>query len=651
MNIIGKIVVPALVGAAVRMRYTRKSTEQADRQVASHEQQYAACDNVFGPIPPACRHLWFRDDKSGTTFERPDFEAMLAVCLANPQTGRHRGIIEIYDHSRWGRPVKKNDLGKIVGVDIKAFFRYMYRLEDAGWDVVFSTGTKSEDELVTFLLDGIEIFMAGQKSHNLSRDVARGRLDWLRKGRWMGGPPPFPSKRIHPATGEELPPGTRAFNGGSLLAPDQAKVPHWIRVAEMVHDGQSLVAAAEDFELHRVPNYMAGRTKDGRLPRWSYVHIKKILTNPALIGELHHEYVDAETGEVKTEIIQAAWEPIVPVELFRAVNRKFEAKADAQVRRRHRQGVSSYIVPLMCARCGTYLSGVDTPKKNGGVNRRYRHQSSAAPMAAAMRDRIVAAGCRAWQIDADEVEEAIRDLIAEERGSPGFAERLDALLADQVDYSARAERKVSDGEMILRRNEAEQREMVRLMGQGRAAGLSDTMFLERLRNLQVQHAEASRALEDARASQKALVTYREDVRHLFDETRAILNRWENGDIPDRQAILSWWVDHVLIDFVEVERTPMNQRQRESAALGQRSARRQLIVFLATAPNCGLELELPPPHWNQKQVGHRTWRRVEIRTSPQSPASEESETLRSPSALADSCHNDGRKTVRSGGCTR
>src|SRR4028119_1345841 len=105
--------------AAPRIRYTRKSTEQADKQVASHEQQYNECDRNFGPVPDGCRDLWFRDDKSGTTFKRPAFMRMVEFCMSHPQADGARGRIEVYDHSRWGRPVKKDDRGKIVGVDIK----------------------------------------------------------------------------------------------------------------------------------------------------------------------------------------------------------------------------------------------------------------------------------------------------------------------------------------------------------------------------------------------------------------------------------------------------------------------------------------------------------------------------------------------------
>jgi hypothetical protein len=521
-------------------------------------------------------------------------------------------------------------------------------VESAGWDVVFTTGDKSQDELASFLKDGIEIFMAGQKSKNLSREVIRGRLAWLRKGRWMGGPPPFPAKRINPETGHDLPPGTRTHNGGSLLATDPAKLPHWIQAAQMILAGASLVGVADTFDKLGIPTYLTGRTKDGRVPRWSYQHTRKILTNRALLGELHHTDYDEE-GTKRVEVFRAAWDPIVPVDLFQAVQDKLQAADRSKVRRRKKGGVSSYVVPIMCARCGASLTGVDTEKQGGGVNRRYRHPSPGAPVNREVRDRMRAAGCRAWQVDAGEIETALRDLIAAERGSPGFMERLDSMLADRLKYTDAVERKVEDAAATLERIEGEQRNAVRLMTTAQAKGLSEDLFFEYLQRLEAQHTEAKRILAEALAAQEAVTTHRDDVRRLFDETRAILDRWENGDVADRQAILTWWVDHVMIDFEEVERIPKGRVQRQSANLGQRSARRRLIVFLSTLPTGGVQLELPAPR-KRTHVGHRTWERVEVRTTPQAQSSGESETSRSPNESEDHRRKNKSKTAGSACCT-
>lgn len=173
-------------------------------------------------------------------------------------------------------------------------------------------------------------------------------------------------------------------------------------------------------------------------------------------------------------------------------------------------------------------------------------------------------------------------------------ERLDGMLADRLTYADAVERKVESARATLERIEGEQRNAVQLMTAAQTRGLSVDLFFENIERLEAQHAEAKRMLEDAVASQEAATTHRGDVRRLFDETHAILDRWENGDVADRQAILAWWVDHVMIDFEEVERVPKGRVQRESANLGQRSARRRMIVFLSTLPTGGVQLELPAP---------------------------------------------------------
>lgn len=279
-----------------------------------------------------------------------------------------------------------------------------------------------------------------------------------------------------------------------------------------------------------------------------------------------------------------------------------------------------------------------------------QHQSPNSPVTGKVRQRMIDAGCRTWQIDADDVEMALRDLIAAERGSPGFMERLDALLTERVISTEVVDRRLAEARALVSRIEAEQNETVRLMAQGRLDGIPESVFFENLKRLQVQHAEAKRTLEDVTAYRKTAEAEREDLHRLFDETRAILDRWDNGIVSDRQAILTWWVDHVLIDFDEVARTPKNQRERESAGLGQRSARR-LIVFLSTLPTGGIELELAPPNWTRKQVGTRTWEHVEIKTMPQSLSSEGLGTWKSQIESVGSCRNDGSRRVRSGGCTR
>src|SRR5436190_4658609 len=83
-----------------RLRYTRKSTESEERQVASHEQQAGAADDLWGPIP---EQWWWKDSCSGVSFDRPAFNDLLDYCRENPQTKANPGLLDMYDPSRFGR--------------------------------------------------------------------------------------------------------------------------------------------------------------------------------------------------------------------------------------------------------------------------------------------------------------------------------------------------------------------------------------------------------------------------------------------------------------------------------------------------------------------------------------------------------------------
>jgi hypothetical protein len=72
--------VAAAGGLSWRIRYVRKSTENSERQVASHDQQIAAMDQKWGVVDP----IWYwRDSASGTSFDRPAYKDLLDFCMQN----------------------------------------------------------------------------------------------------------------------------------------------------------------------------------------------------------------------------------------------------------------------------------------------------------------------------------------------------------------------------------------------------------------------------------------------------------------------------------------------------------------------------------------------------------------------------------------
>ena len=120
-----------------------------------------------------------------------------------------------------------------------------------------------------------------------------------------------------------------------------------------------------------------------------------------------------------------------------------------------------------------------------------------------VRDRMAAAGCRTWMVDANEVEGAILELVAAERASPDFKERLEAMLADGTEFADALRRKVEEATAEAARIEAQQRETLRLMTVGAARGISEELFLQQLEELKAEHAVALRALGVAEETQTA----------------------------------------------------------------------------------------------------------------------------------------------------
>lgn len=556
-----------------RIRYTRKSTEEEHKQVASHDQQMASMDAKWGRINT---EFHFQDSQSGTTFERPGFKDMENFCRLNKQPSGAQGIIEIYDMSRFGRILLEGDEDPYAVVEkIRSFHR-------VGWEVRFATMEKTGNPMLDFIQQGLHAAMAAEFSKKLSRDTRRGR-DYFLSGegaakgaRWLGGEPPLGTRRVDPDAlveidGKLVPkPLNRkdhASRGGSILVADEGEMEF------LVEGGKMLLAGATYLQIAQYWNLNGVRAEWGQ--SWEHRGVQSALGNPALIGERHVVHRDPRTGEKSVKVYPAAWGPLIDVEHFQKV------KAEL-TRRRHdgrvgpRSGFTRSLLSIRCARCGVpwYASRVTG---NGRKQERvYYHTVGDNRTNKEWVALIKEHGCKHWRIDADTFEEQVMRLILEQRTSPTFVDHLNRVINDRSDLEADAARKRRRAEGELRRLVELQKQTSKNMTQAQIRGLPDAVFWESLEQINRQMAEVQKARDEAIELEKVANSAWDSVRELIDETRNLEAIWKSGDFIKRRQILDWWVRDILI---VVDHEPGKLRAKSKHAL----------VFLRTAPTEALDM--------------------------------------------------------------
>ena len=127
----------------------------------------------------------FRDSSTGTTFDREAIQRMLRICKENPLPLDSPGRVELYDPTRFGRPLKN-------GIpDTREYRRVLWEFEDAGWIITFATLNRSGDDLTDEMMILLHANSASQFSAKLSEDVRRGKFDHAQRGFWIHGQAPL----------------------------------------------------------------------------------------------------------------------------------------------------------------------------------------------------------------------------------------------------------------------------------------------------------------------------------------------------------------------------------------------------------------------------------------------------------------------------
>lgn len=578
-----------------RVRYTRKSTRGEHRQAHSHEQQNEAMDREWGPLELP---LWFRDSHTGTTFDRLGMNEMLTFCAGNPQPHAEPGIVEIYDAARFGRPLSPDgdeDVFLFLAV-LRAFWEY-------GWRVVFIdlrlTGAVLQDAMLLVA----HAYMASSFSAKLSRDVARGKRDHAKSGRWIHGRPPFPTRRHDEELGRDLADGEEARPGanGTVLRISDEMASVWTGCAQKFIAGYSFEAVAEHLHANNVTP--AGKGNGKGPGRWGHSQVTNMLTNPVLIGMIWSPFIDPADGLAKRVLIRAQWGPLVDVDLYNAVQLEVERRR-ASPRNRQRRSREERLLTPRCAACGIEYHGGRLSKAQDRT-RLYVHPKPIERMDPEQYRRTLAAGCKLWCVHAALLEEGCRDLITRERSTPEFEHAIHALLVSQRGLERELADAVREADASVQALTAQLEAAVDLQIDAKASGLDPALYGRSIAALKLKISQAERGSADARARAASTDAEWRRRQAMIHETRSLLKVWSRLDAVDRRRVFDEWVYEVLIVA-----TPSPGRRRHNT--------KSALVFLKTGPFNGLELTLDtvaPNAIELPSVGRSTTRAADVTSIP------------------------------------
>lgn len=548
-----------------RVRYLRKSTLGDERQVASHEQQHAEADKAWGSIAP--EWVW-RDSCSGTSFDRPAFKDLLDFCRANPQPKKTSAQIEMYDPSRFGRILDEQG-----DPDVHEFQRVMHELDRLGWRVQFVTLRRSDEPLSDMMVVIVHAYAAAQYSKSLSKNVRRGRSAHSKKGWWTNGGAPWGTKRMDTranrilADGELSTPG----GGGTILVPDKNVLKHWKPAAMKILGGASLDRVGAELFSKGIRGPRAGKL--------GHRSVRNFLTNPALIGLTTYRDAEGTDGSRPPHQVPAQWGPMVDVELFAQVSARLSGHSCVPQGRR-RQQREKFPLELRCAHCGCEYVGGQLPGAQGAT-RGYVHTKPKSRMDEEGRARFDAAECKVWYVDAEEIEDGIKDLIMAQRSSREFEEELRTVILERDTFRRSASHAVelALGEVERRRLALDRlRRIAAKVAASSANPDADDTLVEQINEAKQLMRSAEVELRTAEAFAKSKENAWSTLSGIIHETRDLGKAWSKVGVEGRKALLDYWVYDALI---AVEPVPGMRRANHKAAL----------ITLRSAPNTPLAIDL------------------------------------------------------------
>ena len=592
-----------------RIRYTRKSTVGEGRQEKSHDQQWSEMDKLWGPLSP---NWWWLDSSTGTTFDRPGFQDLLAFCQANPRPKTSPGRVEMYDPSRFGRILDEDG-----DPDLMRFIAVFGQFESSHWIVEFVTIKRTGDGLVDIIMMALYAYAAAIYSKDLSKSVKRGRTSHASEGCWVNGRAPWGTKRFDTKADRVLEDKEKATHRGSvILVPDEEVLKHWEPAAKRVLAGVSLDKIGADLRALGIMGPRGGNL--------GHASIRNFLTNPALIGIIEFNDQPGDDGVRERKRVNAKWPPMVDVVLFAKVSERLSGHSRADKPRKRKQR-ELFPLGLTCAHCGVDYNG-GRNSKTQNRQRTYVHAQPKARMDPEGYARFVENGCKVWSVDAEELETKVKDLILSERTTEDFVDEVRGLVLERDEFRQTAQEAVESAESEVAKAKA-QRSALAVMAARLAAKLGaaagdaansaqiDAM-VDQMAAADQRTREAEAELVKARSWASSRERAWEKLEAIIRESRNLASAWEAAGPEERRILFDYWVLDLMI---VTEPIPGMKRANRKTAL----------VRLRNAPNAPRHFELA----SGSQLVRDASRSPESSSSRTAGSSSESKRSRKAAAAA------------------
>jgi hypothetical protein len=544
-----------------------EATNQSHSIPQQHNEIYRKWGEVPLTIPGTEIPTHYGDKMSGRKWDRPQFERMVAFCLANPQPRENKCHIRINHPSRFARPVRKGKNDELIVEARKAALVYL-QLWEAGWLPRFVNGVADTgfDEVDDFTFQ-MAIRQAGETSANLTLDTSRGKQDWAKLGYWVYSRAPFGTVRfctrrkvpLRDSTGEKYTddfgevktlPGDYGQKNSTILQPHDEKIAFWTDTLAP--------AFLRHWSFPRLVELMnkSGYRNSHNNELWDTRGVRAVLTNKVLIGKV--PYGGRKVQE--KEWYDANWEPMVPLSLWQKVQDEMERRD--QQRRKRPEPYSARVLSniMFCADCGC-LYTARTRKPNGKEGHflqygsaEYKHRSRTYNREKQeMRERQKALGCREYHVDGWSVECAVRDELKKFRTGPAWGLAMKALYEEAVNNVEASENSVEKAKAkvkaILESARAKADEIDRTPDE-----FSKQMHRDGLARLGVELQAAQEAVKDAESASMRSTDDWQMIEEILDETSEVLEAWEHSPLEDKLRIIGYWVRRIDIQFDPKDRS-------------------------------------------------------------------------------------------------
>ncbi len=334
---------PGRYQAALYIRLSKEDAREGPSQSVTNQQ--SLLDDFAKRHGLSIYDTYIDDGWSGTNFDRPNFQRMLAD-IAQKKVN----MVITKDLSRLGRDYI------LTGHYLERFFpehrvRYISLLDG------IDTGVESSANDIT----PFRAIMNDMYAKDISKKIKSVKRDKQRKGQFIGGKPVY-GYQMHPTQKNQI-------------VPDEDAAPTVRRIFALALDGLSCrqIAAQLNEEKVPTPSVYAGRTQGRPGPYaglWSSERISELLQNETYIGnmvqgrQIKVSYKSRKCQKQAREnwvVVEGTHEPLVSRETFSAVGKLIESRRHTRSR--------TYDFPLkgliFCHECGYPLAVLNRPNANG----------------------------------------------------------------------------------------------------------------------------------------------------------------------------------------------------------------------------------------------------------------------------------------------